>query len=242
MVRPKAHSTSTPKRDGYAYKREFYRDAGVAADYDRHRFTTPARLRRNARKWRAIELVLQATDGVRSILDVPCGTGRFTGALADRGLLVVGSDVSIEMMRIGAEKTSGHENVAGHVQADAEHLPLRAGAVDCVMSIRFLFHCDAATRVRILREMQRVSRRWLIVDYRHRYSYRWVKWRVLRALGLTRAPLERVTTAQLHAEFAGAGLTVRRIVAVNRVFSDKWVVLGEPTRATDSSPGSTGRG
>ncbi len=233
MVRRSASDASTPKREGYAYKREFYRDAEVAADYDRHRFTTSARLRRNARKWRAIEIALGETDGVRSVLDVPCGTGRFTGALADRGHVVVGSDISIEMMRVAAEKTAGHANVAGHVQADAEHLPLRTGAVDCALSIRFLFHCDAATRVRILREMRRVSRRWLIVDYRHRYSYRWVKWRALSALGLSRAPLDRVTTAQLHREFGEAGLVVRRIVPVNRVFSDKWVVLGEPTRRAD---------
>jgi len=231
MARPASTDASTPKRDGYAYKREFYRDPEVAADYDRHRFTTFARVRRNARKWRAIEIALGEAGRVDSVLDIPCGTGRFTGALAGRGHLVIASDISMEMMRVSAGKTAEQRQVAGHVQADAERLPLRTGAVDCVLSIRFLFHCDGATRVRILREMKRVSRRWLVVDYRHRYSYRWVKWRVFRALGLTRKPFDRVTTAQLHQEFAEAGLTVRRIIPVNRVFSDKWVVLGEPVRA-----------
>ncbi len=233
MLRRATPDPSTPKRDGYAYKREFYRDPEVAADYDRHRFATLARARRNARKWRAIEIALREAGPVESVLDVPCGTGRFTGTLADRGLLVVASDISIEMMRVSAGKAAGHAGVAGHVQADAERLPLRTGAVDCVLSIRFLFHCDAATRVRILREMKRVSRRWLVVDYRHRYSYRWVKWRLFRALGLTTKPLERVTRAQLGEEFASAGLAIRRIIPVNRVFSDKWVVLGEPARTAE---------
>lgn len=233
MLRRAAPDPSTPKREGYAYKREFYRDSAVAADYDRHRFATFARLRRNARKWRAIEIALGEAGSVQSVLDVPCGTGRFTGTLADRGLLVVASDISIEMMRVSATKTAGNPRVTGHVQADAERLPLKTGSVDCVMSIRFLFHCDAATRVRILREMKRVSRRWLVVDYRHRYSYRWIKWRALTALGLTHKPLERVTRAQLDQEFASAGLAIRRIVPVNRVFSDKWVVLGEPSRSAE---------
>ena len=231
MPRPAASDASTPKRDGYAYKREFYRDEDVAADYDHHRFTTRARLRRNARKWRAIDAALREAGAVDSVLDIPCGTGRFTGALAERGHAVVASDISIEMMRVSAAKIAGHARVLGHVQADAERLPLRTASIGCVVSIRFLFHCDAATRVRILQEMKRVSRRWLVVDYRHRYSYRWVKWRILRSLGLTRKPLDRVTRAQLEAEFAAAGLVVRRVIAVDRVFSDKWVVLGEPARA-----------
>lgn len=231
MKRPSRDDVSRPKRDGYDYKKAFYRDTDVAADYDQHRFVTPARQRRNARKWRAIERALGEAGAVATILDVPCGTGRFTGALAERGHLVVGSDISLEMMRVAARKGPRHPNFAGHLQADVERLPLRTGAVDCVVCIRFMFHVDAATRVRMLREMARVSRRWLVVDYRHRYSYAWVKWRLLRALGLTRKPFDRVSTAAMLEEFRAAGLVVRRIVPVLRVFSDKWVVLGEPASA-----------
>jgi len=232
---PRAAPTvvSTPKREDYAYKKRFYRDAAVAADYDRHRFDRPERQRRNRRKWAAIVAALETAGDVRSILDVPCGTGRFTGALVDRGSAVVACDISLEMMHAAAAKMSPRPGFLGHVQADAERLPLRTGSIDCVLSIRFMFHVDPATRVRILREMRRVSRRWLVVDYRHRYSYRWVKWRVARTLGLTRRPLERVTTAQLHQEFGAAGLAVRRIFPVTRVFSDKWIVLGEPQATAD---------
>jgi hypothetical protein len=79
----------------------------------------------------------------------------------------------------------------------------------------------------MLREMGRVSRRWLILDYRHKYSWHYGVWRVRRLLGLTRAPFPRVGRAQMERELHAAGLRVRRVFPVARVFSDKWIVLGE---------------
>lgn len=231
---PSGADISKPERKDYSYKKRFYRDEAVAGDYDRRRFVAPKRQRRNLRKWRTILRALAEAEGVRTILDVPCGTGRFTGALARQGFQIFGSDISLEMITESLRKEEQrHPNVAGHVQADAERLPLRDRSVDCVMSIRFMFHVDPPTRVRILREMRRVSRRWLVIDYRHRYSYRYAKWRLFRWLGLTRKELERVSRSQLVREFGDAGLEVRRIVPVARFFSDKWIVLSEVGPATE---------
>src|SRR6478736_6279956 len=85
MKKPGKSDPSRPREDGYEYKREFYRSAQVAEDYDFHRFSTPGRQKRNARKWAAIRKALSLTEGVRVLLDLPCGTGRFTGALAREG-------------------------------------------------------------------------------------------------------------------------------------------------------------
>lgn len=227
--KPSKTDVSRPGRAGdYAFKKQFYRDGAVALDYDFHRFGTGRRARRNARKWRTILAALELTSRVETILDLPCGTGRFTGHLAERGYEVVGSDISIEMMRVARDKTAAAASVRGYLQADAEALPLRTDSVDCVLCIRFLFHVDPATRVRMLREMSRVSRRWLIVDYRHRYSSRYVLWRLRKALGLTKTELPRVGREQMEQEFRDAGLAVAEIIPVVRFFSDKWIVVGEP--------------
>lgn len=218
---------SEPKRAGYGYKKRFYRDREVAAHYDRERFAGPVRRRRNRRKWRTIRRALDAIGGpVRILADLPCGTGRFTADLAETGVEVVGCDVSVEMMREATRVAAGVERVRGFVQADAEALPFRDDGFDAVVSIRFMFHVDPDTRVKILRELARVAR-WQIVDYRHRYSYRYAKWRLLRALGLTKRELERVSRADLVRELGAAGLAVRVIFPVARVFSDKWIVLAE---------------
>jgi SAM-dependent methyltransferase len=138
---------------------------------------------------------------------------------------VIGCDLSLEMMGVAMEKKPG-DGVA-FVQSDAESLPFRDDALDCVVSMRFLFHADPSTRGRILREMRRVSRRWLILDYRHRYSTRYVVWRLKRALGWSDEPLERVTRAGMEHELRDAGIAVRKVLPVARIFSDKWVVIGE---------------
>src|SRR5262245_25977379 len=131
MKRPGKSDPSRPKEDGYDYKRDFYRSASVADDYDFHRFSTPERQKRNARKWAAIQKALSLTTGVRTILDLPCGTGRFTGALARHGYEIVGSDISLEMLgkaksQVQEELADGQQpSIRGYVQANAEHLPLR---------------------------------------------------------------------------------------------------------------------
>jgi len=211
----------------YRQAKEFYRDEAVARDYDFHRLGSRKRRRRDAREWRTILRALEHTDGVRTTLDVPCGTGRFAKRLAERGFRVVGSDLSVEMMDVARSKIEPDDKVTGFVQADAESLPFRDDALDCVISVRFLFHVEAGSRLRILREMRRVSRRWLVLDYRHRYSVRFLVWRIKRALGLTDEPLERVTRAEMERELRDAGVSVREVLPVTRIFSDKWIVIGE---------------
>src|SRR5262252_1889697 len=120
-----------------------------------------------------------------------------------------------------------HSNIKGYVRADAEALPFRSKSADCLMSIRFLFHVDPQTRRRMLREFGRVSRRWIIADYRHKYSFRYAVWKASSVLGLTRRPFERVSVKSMKSEFEDAGLRVLKIIAVRRWMSDKWVVLAE---------------
>ena len=91
-----------------------------------------------------------------------------------------------------------------------------------------MMHVDPATRVRMLREFARVSRRWVIVDYRHKYSFRYVLTHTFGRLGLGRTPLSRVSREELHEEFAEAGFAIRKIIRVSTpLLSDKWVVLAE---------------
>jgi SAM-dependent methyltransferase len=225
---PSRDDPSKPKQHGYEYKKQFYQSSEVAADYDEHRFRTPKRQRRNARKWAAIQKALALTSDVKTLIDLPCGTGRFTGHLARAGYQVIGSDISLEMMQQAARLESvQHANIAGYVRADAEALPFAAKSVDAIMSIRFLFHVDPQTRRRMLREFGRVSRRWIIADYRHKYSVRYGVWKLSRLLGLTKRPFERVSVKSMKAEFEDAGLRVVEIIAVRRWLSDKWVVLAE---------------
>ena len=215
-------------RADYREKKRFYQDEAVARDYDFHRFGSTERARRNARKWQAISQALSRTTDIRSVLDLPCGTGRFTGHLGDAGYDVVGADISTAMMREARSRLEGRRGLHGFLRADAERLPLADRSVDCVMSIRFLHHIDPPTRVVVLRELARVSRRWLVLDFRHKHSYRYMNLRLRAALGFpSRRGMPQVSRRQLTAELGAAGIRVVTIVPVARFFSDKWIVLGE---------------
>ena len=154
----------------------------------------------------------------------------FYNAKTQSGYEVIGSDIAMEMMNVAASQLVGIPRLHGYVRADAERLPLADGAIDCVMSIRFLLHIDPVTRISIIREMARVSTRWLILDYRHKHSYRYMTLRLRRALGGPSARKRpQVSRAEMTSELAAAGVRVAKIFPIAPFFSDKWVVLCEKT-------------
>lgn len=163
---------------------------------------------------------------MQEVLDIPVGTGRFVERLRDRGLAVVGVDISAEMMEVARGKVSGREApFVAFTRAEGEALPFRDGAFNCVMTIRFLFHLTRQVRVAFLRECARVSRRWVIADYRHRRSLRYLKRVALHRLGFGAPPPPRVSRSGMEEELRDAGLRVETIFRIAPLFSDKWVVL-----------------
>ena len=211
-----------------------YRDAAVAAAYDSWRYETPRGRRRNRRDLAAIGRALDeaARRGapVREALDLPCGTGRLAPLLFERSISAAGADVSLEMLRETFRKFGEKFPI---FQCSADAIPLRAASFDAVFAIRFLFHLDRPGRAAVFREMARVSRRWLILDVRHRYNLRWVGWRIRHALGLLPSVQHRFSRAGLAEELSEAGLAVRGIYPSRRYFgwvSDKWTVLAETER------------
>lgn len=147
--------------------RQTYRDPEFAAAYDHDRFAARRRKRtRDARTQRALLAALGRLVDVGHVLDLPCGTGRITSLLVDAGFRYTGVDLSGAMLALARGKTGGDAR-AVFVQAEGERLPLADAAVDCVVCVRFLHLVPPAVRLGILREMARVSRRYLVIDFRH---------------------------------------------------------------------------
>ncbi len=87
---------------------------------------------------------------VERALDVGCGTGLSSLALAEVAEHVVGIDVSPQMVAAAA----GHARI-GHAVASAESIPLRADAFDLVTVSQVIHWLD---RARFLAEARRVMR------------------------------------------------------------------------------------
>ena len=84
------------------------------------------------------------------VIDLCCGTGKSSIPLAERGMPVVGLDVSREMLRLYRRKceAAGRDNVI-LVHADASHPPLRKTSCEAIMMIGGLHHLqerDAAVK------------------------------------------------------------------------------------------------
>jgi ubiquinone/menaquinone biosynthesis C-methylase UbiE len=93
----------------------------------------------------------------RSVVDIGCGTGRFTRWFAARGLEVVGVDTAPAMLTVAHEAGPA----GGYVLAAAEALPLRERGVDLAAMITSLeFMADAGL---VLREAGRVARLGLLL-------------------------------------------------------------------------------
>src|SRR5262245_36888607 len=97
-----------------------------------------------------IQAILDITVPEARVLDVGTGTGRISIPLLDRGVDLIGCDLSGKMLRRLQEKLPP----ARIVQSDASHLPFRTAHFDVVLTVHVL-HLIPPWR-EALREFKRV--------------------------------------------------------------------------------------
>jgi ubiquinone/menaquinone biosynthesis C-methylase UbiE len=149
---------------------EWYQADDVAEAYEDKRFSRGGRLIDRREKGAVLE-ALGPVEG-RDVLEIACGTGRFSVMLAERGANVVGLDVSGPMLTQGRAKAT-RTTLSGRLdfmRGDAGRLPFPDDHFDAVFAMRF-FHL-ADTPHRFLSEMRRVSRSDVFFDTFNRFSTR----------------------------------------------------------------------
>jgi SAM-dependent methyltransferase len=102
-------------------------------------------------------------------LDLPCGYGRLYSIVRELGIPVVEGDWSLPLLttarRIHARRY-GLEASPNYVRATALALPFGDGTFEFVLSARLSHHIrDHEQRLRHLREVLRVSRKWAMFTY-----------------------------------------------------------------------------
>jgi len=116
------------------------------------------------------------------VLDLPCGTGRFTELVAACGHRLVRADLSYQMVA-HAWHLGPNDHVLGSLCCDLARPPLAEASVDIVLVWRLFHHCRTPEdREMVLRQARRLARRHVIISYYNRASVTyWVK-RTLRRL------------------------------------------------------------
>jgi SAM-dependent methyltransferase len=180
-----------------------YQDKAAAEIYLERRFGHPRGRRQNEETKIALERALNSISGVKKILDMPCGSGRLTQFFYDRGYTYFGADISMEMMNVLAREQKARDLIPPLVRCDGEALPFKDDAFDCVVCVRFLNHSiPKSVRDNVLREMKRVSKKWLILQSQH---LRFLGPFVLLKIFVRRIFGREVSKYQFEKEVLGAG-------------------------------------
>lgn len=149
---------------------EWYQASDVAEAYEDKRFSGGGRLIDRREKEAVLDAIGPVED--KQVLEIACGTGRFTSMLAERGADVVGLDISEPMLAQGRSKATDM-GVADHLEfmrGDAGRLPFPDDHFDAVIAMRF-FHL-APTPEAFIGEMARVSTEQVFFDTFNRFSTR----------------------------------------------------------------------
>lgn len=165
----------------------------VAKNYDAKRLSQ--------QKWhdeqRIIEGWIKEMPGGSSVLDCPCGTGRFLPVCEANGLFYDGIDRSEDMLTESAKKRSqAIDNWRQYTRmgwlslGDATNLEREDTSVDTCLMIRLSRWLTDEQRVQALQEMQRVARKRIIFtarvrDHPKQWTYEEIKaalsgWKITR--------------------------------------------------------------
>jgi ubiquinone/menaquinone biosynthesis C-methylase UbiE len=188
---------------------EIRTDYQTAKAVEWYRAQYSSSLRAKIANWgeqRAFAKLLQQVSPDQSILDIACGTGRFTAILLDHGHRVTGSDVSTEMLKVAGEQLGGHPGLLALHEGDAERLPFDAHSFDGIVCMRLYQRVPSQARVQMLKEVRRVGKGWAILFFG--MSSPWLDVRRSLRNKLARRPNERypITGEQLNRELQEAGL------------------------------------
>ena len=206
-----------------------YQNDRIARGYDRERFSSLAGRVFQSAELKTLARLLRHLPSGASLLDVPCGTGRVARALLDWGFRVTAADISHEMIQVAKSRIvkGGGELLASRGSADA--LPFAGESFDAVLSIRFLPHIASESRREMLKEMARVSRRW--VFFSNSYSDSWHRRRraIKHWLGHQAPTRFPVTERELEAELKAARLREVKRLWTFPLLSEEILVLCEKT-------------
>lgn len=203
--------------------KEAYLDNSVAQEYEARRFFSPVGRFVDWREKRvAMNLLKTLPINASRILDLPCGTGRLSRLLSENEYDVVAADVSLSMISVG--KTGTGSNVKFVVCA-AEELPFKDSIFDCVVSLRFMGHLPPQIRVKILEELRRVTRDWIIIFYYNPCSLMGVFRNIRNQLRGKKEQWSPIKPRDLEDELNAAGLSLAMTKPILGKVAETYAVL-----------------
>ena len=194
--------------------REQYERGEHAETYANKRWTE-TRHARKTHKWelQAVQELLHVAEGhlegpLQSILDLPCGNGRFQPLLQGHASMLIQGDLAHSMLQRRLDSS------LQAMQASLLNIPLKDNAVNLSFCFRVLHHFpEPDVRQAIFAELSRVSRHFALVSYYDASAFPHLRDRIRRR----KRTLTPVTHTTFDTEVASAGFRV-----IKRCFRRRW--------------------
>lgn len=169
----------------------------------------------NNRECQLARLALQAAGNPASILDLPCGAGRFWETIAATGATeLLAADASAAMLEVA--KTSQSKALVSRfrlLQTSAFDINLPDHSIDCIFCMRLIHHVGKPKdRLRLLKEFHRVARDTVCISLWVDGNYQAWRRKRLEAKRVRKGYQNRfvIPAEIIEQEFSAAGFKIRR--------------------------------
>ena len=191
-----------PGETSEAYQRRYQQDER-AAKYNAMYRDSWAKTLSTRREARLLDRLLESQGHCRTLLDLPCGGGRVSAPLARHTDLLLEADIGLGQVRY-ARQNGRVPTTQIWMTASGFEIPLQDAAVDGTVCVRLNHHLPTAVeRERLVRELLRVSRRFVVMTF---FDYDSLKNRLRRLRGKRPKLTMRVDELRELAQSCGAVL------------------------------------
>ena len=153
------------KNDIETYDKLAYNHSTAADGFEKRAYYTGflGNYRKNNEQ-KSIHSAVQQFMPESTILDCPCGNGRWFEMLSSRGFKIIGRDTSAAMVDAASQRELNKAQLeVGH--GDAENLDLPDQSVDHVFSYALMKHVPPKVGTKIMQEFSRVSKGRIAVSF-----------------------------------------------------------------------------
>lgn len=153
------------------YQRQ-YADVDAAATYNLEYEKRLLKRMSTRKEYRLLQELLSSRPHSSTLLELPCGGGRITPALAPHTDLLIEADIALGQVLYGRRNTQ-LQTPQFWMTASANHIPFPDASIDGIVCIRLCHHLPKAEqRERLVAELLRVASRFVIMTFFDYHSFK----------------------------------------------------------------------